>query len=727
MSELTPPIAARRPVERVQHGDRFVDEYEWLRDRTDPDVIAYLRAENAYTEASTADLHPLQEQIFDEIASRTKQTDLSVPVRRGDFWYYSRTVQGQQYPIYCRLVAVGDEPPTVTVEEAGTAQPPNPTAAASGPELDGDSPTGAGIPGEQILLDGNEVADGSGFFALGTNNSSPDGILLAYSVDLVGDERFTLRIKDLRTGQLLEDEIAGVFYSSAWSADGRVIFYVRVDDAWRPYQVWRHVIGTESTSDVAVFIEPDERFSVDVELSRNHQVVQISVASKLTSEVWLIPADAPESALVVVAPRREGVEYQVEHAGDQLLIVHNSTAENFELSTAPLDQPGPQHWQTVIAGDPARRLLGVDAFEGHAVVYERRDGLTNLSVLSRAGDGFGAPEPVEFDQPLYGVAPAQNPEWRSHTFRLSFGSMITPASVYDYDLASRTLLLRKQQPVLGGVDLSAYCQQREWAEAPDGTAVPLSVVRRADTALDGDAPVILYGYGSYEHSIEPYFSIPRLSLLDRGVVYVIAHVRGGGELGRRWYDEGKILSKKNTFTDFIAAAEHLVKAGWTRPARIVAQGGSAGGLLMGAVANLAPEAFGGIVAQVPFVDALTTILDPSLPLTVAEWEEWGNPLADPQVYAYMKSYTPYENVEAKDYPPILAITSLNDTRVFFVEPAKWIAKLRATATSPAPILLKTEMDAGHGGRSGRYDAWRELAFTLAWQLKTLGIHDRVSV
>lgn len=694
-SQSSPPIAARKPIERVQHGDTFVDDYEWLRDKADPAVLDYLRAENAYTDARTAHLEPLRQRIFDEIVSRTKQTDLSVPVRHGRFWHYDRTVTGQQYPVYCRVPATGNQPPV------GSEDQP--------------------LPDEQVLLDANEVAGDSEFFALGTIDTSPAGELLAYSVDLTGDERFTLRIKDLRTGRQLPDEVPGIFYSSAWSADQRALFYVRVDEAWRPYQVWRHTVGTDAAADVLVFTEPDERFWVDVELSRNQRAIQISIASKLTSEVWLIDAQAPDSGPVLVAARTEGVEYTVEHAGDQLLIVHNSNAANFELSSAPLTATGPANWRTLVAGSPDRRLLSVAAFAEHAVLYLRSAGLTNLAVLARRGESFGEPEPIKFDEPIYHVKPGDNPDWTTASYRVSYRSMVTPDTVYDYQFGTGQLLLRKRQPVLGGFDLTGYQQHREWAVAPDGTRVPLSVVCRADVARDGNAPVLLYGYGSYEHSIDPSFSIPRLSLLERGVVYVIAHVRGGGELGRHWYEQGKLLAKRNTFTDFVAAAEHLVSAGWTRPDRIVAQGGSAGGLLMGAVANLAPAAFGGIVAQVPFVDALTTILDPSLPLTVTEWEEWGNPLAEAEVYHYMKSYSPYENVRATGYPPILAITSLNDTRVFYVEPAKWVAKLRATATGSAPILLKTEMDAGHGGRSGRYDAWRELAFTLAWQLETLGV------
>ncbi len=696
---LAPPVAARKPIERVHHDDHFVDNYEWLRDKADPEVIDYLRAENTYTEAMTASLEPLRQQIFDEIASRTKQSDLSVPTKRGGYWYYSRTVEGQQYALYCRVPVDGDDPPVIT-EGVGDDQ--------AGP-----------LTGEQVILDGNQVAGNSEFFALGTNETSPDGNLLAYSVDLTGDERFTLRIRDLATGQDLDDAVSGVFYSSAWSADGSAIFYLTVDEAWRPHQVWRHLVGTPTESDVVIFAEPDERFWVDVELTRNEQAIQISVASKLTSEVWLIDAHAPQSPPVVVAPRTEGIEYHVEHAGDQLLIVHNANAANFELSSARLGKTALQDWQTLVPGNEQHRLLGVDAFAEHAVLYLRSAGLTNLAVLPRTGDSFAAAEPIEFDQPLYSVRPAANPEWHTRSYRLVFASMITPDTVYDYHLPSKNLLLRKRQAVLGGVDLTAYTQSREWASAADGSQIPLSVVSRTGTARDGNAAVLLYGYGSYEHSIDPYFSIPRLSLLDRGVVYVIAHIRGGGELGRLWYDQGKQLRKNNTFTDFVAAADHLVQAGWTRPERIVAHGGSAGGLLVGAAANLAPRSFGGITAQVPFVDALTTILDPSLPLTVTEWEEWGNPLADPEVYAYMKAYSPYENIQPTDYPAILAMTSLNDTRVLYVEAAKWVAQLRASTTGSAPILLKTELDAGHGGRSGRYDKWHETAFVLAWQLQTL--------
>ncbi|MGI5245987.1 S9 family peptidase [Dactylosporangium sp. CA-139066] len=690
MTTDQPPTAKQVPHERVHHGDTVTDEYFWLQNREDPDTVAYLEAENAFTTAATAHLEGLRETLFGEIKTRTKETDLSVPTRKRGHWYYTRTVAGQQYGIHCRVAAAD-----------GRAAPP---------EI-GD---GAPLPGEEILLDGNALAGDSEFFALGTFDLSVDGHLLAYSTDFSGDERFTLRIKDLRTGEDLPDVIEDAFYGSAWSADGSTLFYVTVDEAWRPYRVWRHVVGTPAADDVIVHEEPDERFWVGVELTRSERFLLIDISSKLTSEVLVIPADAPATPPVPIAPRRHGIEYSVEHHGHRFLILHNDGAEDFAVAYTSVDTPG--DWTTLIEHQPGTRLLQVDAFSGHLVVSLRRDGLTGIRVVPLHG---AAPYDIAFPEPLYSVGPEANLEYDTTSFRLHYVSMVTPDSVYDCNLDSGELTLRKQKPVLGDFDASRYEQYREWAIADDGTRVPISIVARAGTARDGSAPAVLYGYGSYESSMDPWFSIARLSLLDRGVVFAIAHIRGGGEMGRRWYDEGKLLQKKNTFTDFIACAEHLVKAGWTAPERLIARGGSAGGLLMGAVANLRPAAFGGIVAQVPFVDALNTILDPSLPLTVTEWEEWGNPLADPEVYAYMKSYTPYENLAAVPYPAILAVTSLHDTRVLFHEPAKWVARLRRLSPD-THVLLKTEMGAGHGGPSGRYDAWREEAFITAWILDRTG-------
>ncbi len=691
-----PPIAKRVPTVRTHHGDTVVDEYAWLANREDPDTIAYLEAENAYTEAATAHLASLRETIFDEIKRRTKETDLSVPVRKGDYWYYTRTVEGQQYGIHCRCPVT-----------PGETAPPDPAQWAQGEP----------IPGEEVLLDGNKLAEGHEFFALGTSEVSPDGRWLAYSVDVVGNERFTLRVKDLTTGEVLPDEIKDAFYGCAWSADASTLFYLTVDEAWRPYRVWRHRIGTPVSDDEVVYEETDERFWVAVSLTRSERFVMIESHSSVTSEVRLIPAAEPGAAPRLVTARQQGVEYHVEDdpSADRLLILHNRGAEDFAVAWTPASDPG--EWRSLIDHEPGTRLESVDAFAGHLVVSLRRDGLTALRVLPLDG---GEPFDICFHEPIYQVGLGANPEYDTQTLRIRYTSLVTPDSVYDYDVITRELVLRKRQPVLGGFDPEDYEQHREWATAEDGTRVPISLLCRKGTPRDGSAPCLLYGYGSYETSMDPWFSVPRLSLLDRGVVFAVAHVRGGGELGRRWYEDGKLLAKKNTFTDFVACARHLTKQGWTSADRMVARGGSAGGLLMGAVANLAPEAFAGIVAQVPFVDPLNSILDPSLPLTVTEWEEWGNPLESAEVYQYMKSYSPYENVAALPYPPILAVTSLNDTRVLYHEPAKWVAKLRATAPEGS-YLLKTEMGAGHGGPSGRYNAWREEAFVIAWILDRLGV------
>ncbi|HLV59342.1 MAG TPA: S9 family peptidase [Natronosporangium sp.] len=691
-----PPRAKRVPRQRTHHGDTVVDEYAWLADRDDPDTLAYLAAENAYTTAATAHLAELRETIFNEIRERTQETDLSVPVRRGDHWYYVRTVKGQQYGIWCRRAV-----------RPGETDPP-------------DTGDGSPLPGEEILLDGNELAAGHEFFAVGTFEVSPDGRWLAYAVDYAGNERFTLRIKDLRTGEVLPDEIPDTHYGAAWSLDASTLFYLTVDEAWRPYRVWRHRVGAPVDSDEIVYEETDERFWVGVSLTRSRRFIMIDSHSSVTSEVRVLPAGDPGAAPRIVAPRRQGVEYHVEDdaTGDRFLILHNDGAEDFALATTPASDPG--RWQPLIDHTPGTRLEGVDAFADHIVVSLRRDGLTGLRVLPLAG---GEAHEISFPEPLYRVALDANPEYATGSVRLRYTSLVTPMSVYDYDLHRRELVLRKRTPVLGGYDPAAYEQQREWAQADDGARVPISLVYRKGTPRDGSAPCVLYGYGSYEASMDPWFAIPRLSLLDRGVIFAVAHVRGGGELGRRWYEDGKLLAKRNTFTDFIACARHLAKTGWTSPDRIVARGGSAGGLLMGAVANLAPGEFAGIVAEVPFVDPLNSMLDPSLPLTVTEWEEWGNPLESAEVYAYMKSYAPYENVADRPYPPILAVTSLHDTRVLYHEPAKWIAKLRSLAPGGS-YLLKTEMGAGHGGRSGRYDAWREEAFVLAWILERLGLAGR---
>ncbi|WP_032405759.1 S9 family peptidase [Rhodococcoides fascians] len=705
---ITPPVAKKVPLERTHHGDTFIDNYEWLRAKEDPEVIAYLEAENAYTEQQTAGLESLRGKIFDEIKSRTQETDLSVPTRMGQWWYYSRTVEGKSYGLQCRCPV--DSPDDWTP-----------------PTLSSD----VDVPGEQVLLDANVEAEGHDFFSLGAFSISLDGTLLAYSTDTEGDERYTLRFKNLDTGELLADTIENVAPGATWTADATHVFYLTVDESWRPDTVWRHTLG--KAEDVKVFHEPDESYWVGFGSTRSEKYLMIWVGSKITSECLVLESTDPEGEFRVVLPRTDGIEYSIEHAvvagEDRFLITHNGSvngwgtegekAENFLLAEAPVSDPLDQ--RTLVPHRDDVRVEDIDAFAGHLIFTYRREALTRMAIWPLTDEGYGEYRELEFDEELYSVGAGSNPEWDQPLLRMVYTSFITPGQVYDLDIASGELLLRKSQPVLGKFDAGDYAQHRDWATAPDGTQIPLSVIARKDVP-EGPAPTLLYGYGSYEASMDPSFSVARLSLLDRGIVFVVAHVRGGGEMGRHWYDNGKTLKKKNTFTDFVAAAQHLIDTGRTSPKHLVADGGSAGGLLMGAVANLAPELFNGILANVPFVDPLTSILDPSLPLTVIEWDEWGNPLADKEVYDYMKSYSPYENVEAKDYPSILAITSINDTRVLYVEPAKWVAALRATKTGDSDLLLKTEMSAGHGGVSGRYEKWKEAAFEYAWIVEKAGAH-----
>ncbi len=689
---VQPPIAKRGNHRRGHHGDVFIDPYEWLRDKDNPEVIAHLEAENAYTDAATAHLEPLRQKIFDEIKARTKETDLSVPMRRNGWWYYARSFEGKQYAVHCRC-PIGD--------------PDDWTP----PELD----EGAEIAGEQVLLDENVEADGHEYFSLGAATVSLDGNVLAYSVDVKGDERYTLKFKDLRTGELYDDTITGIGAGGTWAADSRTFYYTTVDDAWRPDTVWRHRLAAGLPSE-KVYHEPDERFWVAIGRSRSDKFLFVASGSAVTTEVRYVDAHDPTAELTTVWERRDLVEYSVEHAviggEDRFLILHNDGAENFMLVDAPVANPS--DFRTVIEHRSDVRLDGVDAFDGFLVVSYRSEALPKMALWPLTADGYGTREELTFDSELTAAGMGGNPNWSTPKLRIGATSFITPARIYDLDLATGERTLLREQPVLGGYRPEDYVERRDWAVASDGARIPLSIIHRA--GLQFPAPALIYGYGAYESCEDPRFSIARLSLLDRGMVFVIAHVRGGGELGRPWYEHGKLLEKTNTFTDFIAASRHLVDTGVTRPQNLVALGGSAGGLLMGAVANMAPELFAGILAQVPFVDALTTILDPSLPLTVTEWDEWGNPLEDPEVYRYMKSYTPYENVAAQDYPPILAMTSLNDTRVYYVEPAKWVAALRHTKTDGHPVLLKTEMVAGHGGLSGRYERWKEAAFQYAWLL-----------
>jgi oligopeptidase B len=697
------PAAARRPVVLEAHGDVRTDDWFWLRDKGDPAVIAHLEDENAYTAAVTAGTTALQETLFTEMVARIEETDLSVPVRKGPWLYFGRTREGSDYGIHCRRPV--DGPDDV----------------------------------EQVLLDENGLAEGHDYFSLGNFSVSPDHRWLVYSTDTTGGERFTMRFRDLVTGVESDESIVDTSYGVAWANDNATVFYVRVDEAMRPFQLWRHRVGSDPAGDVLVMEEPDDHFYLGVGRTKDDCFVLCGLDSKVTSEVRILDADDPEGSFTVVEPRRQGIEYSVDHdRGDpasgrpgRFLVVTNDGAEDFRLMEAPDDAPGRDRWTEVIPGRTGVRLDAVDPFVRHLAVYEREDGETRMRVVEHATGVSTAVAQPETPSTVWGEA---NPEYDSTVLRYGYTSLVTPRSTYDLDLDSGELTLRKRQPVLGDFDPGRYRTERQWATADDGTRVPISLVYRTDlvgSPVPGSegAPCLLYGYGSYEASMDPSFSSLRLSLLDRGFVFAIAHVRGGGELGRHWYEEGKFAAKPNTFSDFVACARQLVADGWTSPARLVARGGSAGGLLMGAVANLAPELFRAIVAEVPFVDCLTTILDETLPLTVLEWEEWGNPVDDPEIYRVMKAYSPYDNVRSVDadgrpvrYPDILATGGLTDPRVGFWEPAKWVAKLRA-ANPANRALLKTEMGAGHGGPSGRYDAWRDEAFVYAFVLDALDMAD----
>ncbi|WP_291477623.1 S9 family peptidase [Corynebacterium sp.] len=712
-----PPVAKKKPVTRSFHGRDVVDDYEWLRDKDNSEVLAHLTAENAYTDARTAHLKPLEDAVFNEVKSRIRETDLSVPVRSGQWWYFSRTEEGKSYPTMCRI----------PVDEADPWTPP---------EIVPGEPAAR----EQVMLDCNVLAEGEEFFSLGAASVTVDGTLLAYSTDTVGDERFTLRIRDLSNGVLLDDVLEDVAYGATWVGDD-YLFYQRVDDAWRPHEVWRHRVGTPVSADVCVFREEDEAYWTGVGVTRSERFLLVSTASKTTSETWYLDVSEetgdPEGELTCVRPREKDVQYDVDHVvvggADEWIVVREELdgLPNGEVGHCPVGTVGSftdDSYRVLVPHRDDVRVEGVDCFSDHIVLATRENAIEQLAVMdvSDAAGGWGRFEPVEFDEELYSAGTVGNSEWESPVLRVSYTSYVTPAQVWEIDLRTGERLLRREQTVLGDFDRSRYTASRRWVSASDGARIPVSLVHRADVdpLADGTVhPVLLYGYGSYEACMDPYFSVFRLSMLDRGVVFAVAHVRGGGEMGRNWYEQGRMLQKTNTFTDFIAVADDLIAAGITSPERMVAEGGSAGGLLMGAVANMAPDRFAGIEAVVPFVDPLTSILMPELPLTVTEWEEWGDPYHDPEVYDYMAGYSPYENVSAQAYPPILAISGLNDTRVLYVEPTKWIAKLREVAgdvEGAGDFLLKTDMTSGHGGVSGRYEKWRQSAFETAWELDRMG-------
>jgi oligopeptidase B len=651
------------------------DPWAWLRDRDDPDTVAYLAAENQYSDEYFAHNVGLSDTIFGEIKSRVQESDLSAPVRKDDWWYVTRTEEGASYAIHCR-------------------------------GLTADNAT------EQVLLDENLEAAAHDYFAVNAFDVNPQHTVLAWSSDTDGSEQYTLHFRDLTTGDDRDEHLTGTTWGgTAWSSDGGTLFYVTADEQMRPCRVWRHLLGTEQAVDVMVLEELDERFYVYVDLSRSGEWVTIEVASKVSSEVHLIPAGAPATPPAVVRPRAGDVEYGLEHWGDRWVVLTNDEATDFRVMTAPMDRP--DEWSELVRHQPGRRITAVEAFADHLVLHEWADAQPRIRVLFRDGSertihGTEEPHDLELDA---------NPEWQTATVRYTVQSLTRPVSVFEEDVRTGERRLLKQMPV-PSVDLSAYTSERLWATADDGAAVPVDIVYRRGLAPDGSAPLVVYGYGSYEASMPPWFSVARLSLLDRGAVWALVHPRGGGELGREWYLQGKLDHKRNTFTDTNASVRHVLGNGWGDPARVALRGASAGGLLVGACITMEPALYRAAVAEVPFVDVVTTMSDPSMPLTVTEWEEWGDPRAEPMA-SYMLSYSPYDHTVATDYPALYITAGLNDPRVSYHEPAKWLAKLRAVRTNDATLLMRCEMGAGHGGPSGRYESWRDEARILTFLLTEL--------
>jgi oligopeptidase B len=674
-----PPMAKKLTHVEAVHGDKLVDEYFWLRDRKNPEVKAYLETENAYADAFMKPTEALQSKLYEEMLGRIKETDLSVPYRQGGYFYYSRTEKGKQYPIYCR--------------KKGTIEAP-----------------------EQVMLDVNEMAKGERFMAVADLEVSDDGNVLAYTNDNVGFREYRLHVKDLSTGKDLPETVEKVS-SVAWAADNKTLFYTVDDAAKRPYRLYRHALGSDPKNDTLVYEEKDEMFRVNVHRSRSQKVLFLVSGSHTADEWRFLPADKPEGVFSLIAPREKEHEYAVDHRGDLFYIRTNKGCRNFRVVTAPVASPGPDGWKELLPCRPAVMVSGLNLFANHAVVLEREDGLPRIRVIDLATK---AEHRVDFGEPVYAVGPQSNAEFDTRFFRFGYQSFTTPQSVYDYDMATRERKLLKRTEVLGGYDPDRYRSERRYATARDGTKIPISLVYKKGFVPDGKAPLWLNGYGSYGAPSFATFNSNRFSLLDRGFVFAIAHIRGGGEMGKPWHDQGKMMSKKNTFTDFIAVAEQLITDRYTSKERLVIEGGSAGGLLMGAVTNMRPDLFKIVVTRVPFVDVINTMLDETLPLTVGEFEEWGNPRKK-QEYDYIKSYSPYDNLAAKPYPTILVKTSFDDSQVMYWEPAKYVAKLRTLKTDSNPLVFKINMAGGHGGSSGRYDRLRELAFDYAFVLTQLGI------
>jgi oligopeptidase B len=677
----TPPQADRVPHRTVTHGDTRVDDYFWLRDKKSAKVIAHLKAENAYTAAVMKPTEAHQAKLYKEMLGRLKQTDLQVPQRKSGYWYYTRTEEGKQYPFHCRKKG--------TLESA-----------------------------EEVILDVNELAKGHRFFNVGMPKVSDDGNLLAYLSSTTGFREFWLSVKDLRTGKLVEDRLVQAT-GVEWAADNRTLFYVTEDKAKRPYQLWRHQLGEPRDKDVLLSEEKDEVFRLAVTRSRDRKYLFRTSTSFAATEQWYLSSADPAGTWKVILPRQDKHEYGVEHRDGQFYMRTNRGATNFKVVRFPVGKPDSAGWKEVLPYDPAVMVTAVALFENHAVLSERENGLPHLRVIDLR---TGKMHRVTFPEPVYNATLAPNPEYAVDSIHFAFTSLVTPPSVYEYHLDTRQRKLLKRQEVLGGYDPSRYVSERIWATASDGTKVPISLVYRKDVKKDGTAPLLLYGYGSYGAVLPVGFNINRVSLLDRGVIYAQAHIRGGSDLGRDWYEQGRLRNKKNTFTDFIACADHLVKEKYTTRQRLCIQGGSAGGLLVGAVLNLRPDLCRAAVLQVPFVDVVNTMLDASLPLTVPEYKQWGDP-NNPDDYFYLKSYCPYTNLAKKAYPSILVTTSLNDSQVMYWEPAKYVAKLRKLKTDTNPLLFKCNMAGGHGGSSGRYEVLKEQAFVTAFLLERMGVKE----
>jgi oligopeptidase B len=683
---LTPPVAEKRPKTVTKFGDRRVDDYFWLREKENPEVIDYLKAENRYTEEVMRPLEGFRDALYKEILARIKETDESVPYRRHGYWYYTRQVEGLQYPIYCRR------------------------KGSRGSPIDWGDSTAA----EEILLDENELAKGHKYTAVGSMDVSPDGTRLAYTVDFTGFRQYQLRVKNLADGQLLPGSAERVT-SIAWAADSRTLFYVEEHETTkRSYRLHRSVLGEAPE---LVYEEKDELFDIGIGETRSEAYIVLASMSKDTSEMRVLRTNDPRGEFQVIEKRRKGHEYYLDHHEGEFYIRTNDKGANFRLVRAPVADPAKKHWRQLIGHRPLVMLEEVDVFKDFWVLMERDKGLLKLRITDFK---TGASHFIEFDEAVYSAHPGTNAEYDTTEFRFTYESLVSPLSWYDYDVAKRSRKLLKQQPVLGGYDPKLYASEALTAVARDGTRVPVSIVYRKSLRQEGPQPMLLYGYGSYGIPMDPGFRSSRISLLDRGMIFAIAHIRGGGDRGRTWYDDGKLLKKKHTFEDFVAVAESMVRRRYTAPDRLVIQGGSAGGLLMGAVTNMRPDLFKAVVTQVPFVDVINTMLDSSLPLTVQEYLEWGNPNEE-KYYRYMRSYSPYDNLKKGSYPAILVETSLNDSQVMYWEPAKYVAKLRTLKTDSNVLLLKTIMEAGHGGASGRYDALKELAFTYSFVLDQVGL------